>query len=285
MAARYPFLTRSQLANSRLTGRTGGGSFGTTAPPALNLQSQQPPSYQDFIESGAGSYLDYQQLYNQAWKDYQMGLDPALTNMTSAMIPGSVQMDMGMTGRQTPAQPGTYQFQSPTLGAISPTLEAARAKADELFRRTDLNEQEQTWIWQDWYKNLVGSSLGLGKFSGAPLDPLAQLQQQLQEQYDPGYLNNLTGQQDFSSLLRQRNQALETQLQQRAAGMGVQGAYAGVIGQQEKARQALSARAQAAYNPMALQMQKQMQTQTDQLLNAINQAELESERLYATSGV
>ncbi len=144
--------------------------------------------------------------------------------------------------------------------------------------------QEKTWAWQEYYRTLTGSSLGLGLFDEA-LDPLARLQQQLQGEYNPNFMNSMTGDQGFGQMVAQQQRPVINQLRGRAASMGVEGAYEGLIGEQQKARDSLAAQAQAAYAPQAYQQQQQYQGATDQLLSAINQAEINAERLFATSGV
>ena len=103
-------------------------------------------------------------------------------------------------------------------------------------------------------------------------------------QYDPSVSQNFGQGADFSNVLSQQQRNLGQQLSQRAAAMGTPDLYQGLLGQQTRAREALSSKAQAAYDPQRWQMQEQVQGQERQLLQAINQADLEARRIGLTSG-
>jgi len=196
--------------------------------------------------------------------------------------------NVGVTGGQGAVSgespPGTFMYEqngnSPGfLGKVAGMLGANQA----MQQRAE-TPQEKTWAWQDYNRTLTGSSLGLGLFDEA-LDPLARLQQQLQGEFNPNFMNQMTGDQGFGRMIEQQQNPVINQLRGRAASMGVEGAYEGLITEQQRARQSLAAQAQAAYAPQAYQQQQQYQGATDQLLAAINQSEINAERLFATSGV
>ena len=180
--------------------------------------------------------------------------------------------------------PGTAGFDdSPVSDEFYNKVGGMISANQNMQERAD-SPQEKTWAWQDYYRTMTGSSLGLGLFDEA-LDPLARLQQQLQGEFNPGFMNSMTGDQGFGRMIEQQQNPVINQLRGRAASMGVEGAYEGLITEQQRARQSLAAQAQAAYAPQAYQQQQQYQGATDQLLGAINQAEINAERLFATSGV
>lgn len=181
--------------------------------------------------------------------------------------------------------PGTYQYIPQTAGTLDPRIQELRDYLIPKMYATG-DEQEQIWNWQDYYSTLLGSSLGLGRFreQGA-MDPLARLQAQLQNQYDPSAINKLSQPQNFSGMLTARNQGLNQQVSQRAAGMGMTNVFDPLMAEQYRSRATLANQAQAAYQPLAYQQQKALREQTDQLLQAINQAEQEQERIFAGTGV
>jgi len=88
----------------------------------------------------------------------------------------------------------------------------------------------------------------------------------------------------FSDLLQARNQGVATQLQQRAAGQGAPDIYGGLLGDIERARGSLVDQAAAAYRPQAYELEKQVTDQTNQLLQALTNAQMETQRFTQMAG-
>jgi hypothetical protein len=134
------------------------------------------------------------------------------------------------------------------------------------------NAYKRVRAWSDFYR--TSAIQGMGARPGeAATDPLSRLRQTLQQ---PGWMQQGqfgAGGTNLAQVIGAQQQAARNVLQQRAAGMGVQGAYAGVLGQQERTRQALIERSQAAYEPMRYQAETQYLDQQRAALAALSQNE------------
>ena len=140
--------------------------------------------------------------------------------------------------------------------------------------------------WAEFWRDTTQGAL-YGLNGTGPTDPLAQLQNQLMAQYQDQAAKGATNFQDkynFGGMVDARNQGMAQALRQRAAGMGVQGGYQGTIDAATQARQTLVNQSMAAYRPMAYQAQQQIQTDTDQLINAISQADYEGRKAVTGAG-
>lgn len=145
------------------------------------------------------------------------------------------------------------------------------------------NQFKKVRAWSDFYR--TSALQGMGALPGTvATDPLSRLRQTLQQ---PGWMAQGqfgTGGTSVSQVLGAQQQAARSVLQQRSAGMGVQGAYAGVLGQQERMRQALIERAQAAYEPMRYQAENQYLDQQRAMLAALSQNETDMSTAALMSG-
>lgn len=186
--------------------------------------------------------------------------------------------------------PGTYQYKWPQIqpqyggGDYYDLAQQIHGKFAEIPTGHTDKQYRKVRSWADFYRTGALTSMGMMPGVEGAVDPLAQLQSALMAQYDPTVAQNLGQNVSFSDTLRQQQRGMTAQLQQQAAAMGTPGLYEGLLGQQARAREALASKAQAAYDPMRWQMQQQVQQQEQQLLSAINQADLEARRIGLTSG-
>lgn len=137
--------------------------------------------------------------------------------------------------------------------------------------------------WAKYWREGTEEAMGYGK--GPATDPLAQLQTALMGKVDMNQIQNGYSQgYDPSGLVGAQNKAMAATLNQRAAGMGVGGAYDAVMNASNSSRQTLINQAMAAYRPQAYEAQQQLTQNSDQLLQAIQQANLEAQKSLAASG-
>ena len=137
--------------------------------------------------------------------------------------------------------------------------------------------------WADYWRDTAAGAL-TDKY-GTPTDPLAQLQQQLYQQYTnlsstTPYNENY----DFSKLINARNMGSGAMLQQRAAGIGVQNAYQPAMDYAQRARQTLIDQSLAAYRPQAYQQNQAYQNNQDQLMEALAKADYETKASIEGAG-
>ncbi|MHA2064675.1 MAG: hypothetical protein ACXABY_09905 [Candidatus Thorarchaeota archaeon] len=203
---------------------------------------------------------------------------------TQLSMPGATYSTLNSYGLpdQAPiSQPGTFNFQQqPGYDAISQNLQWLQPRMASLMQQPE----DSPTTWQEWNRLLAMTSMG-AEPGVAPLDPIVQLQRQLQSQYNPQEAFGRIGNFDINQALGFRQQNLNQQLQRQAAGMGVQGAYRGLMGAQGRAQNALAMKTQAGYDPAAYQMQQQYQQQIEQLWDQINRAELESRLTMTGAGL
>ncbi len=180
--------------------------------------------------------------------------------------------------------PDMYSYQPEDTTAATTALENS-------YNRLGRHHPNKAWYrkyrgWAEWWRNTAQSSL-YGYGGTGPTDPLAQLQNQLAAQYQEQAAKgaaNFSSNYEFGGMINARNQGMAQALRQKAAGMGVQGAYQGTMDAATQARQTLVNQSMAAYRPIAYQAQQQIQGNTDELLNALAQANFEGQKTIAGAG-
>ena len=186
---------------------------------------------------------------------------------------------------QVPYQPNpsTYQWQPPGGAAWEQYLQ----QGTDMLLGTPTGHQSdirrKVGNMQNWWQEMGERDLGVGAYQGQATNPLSQLQYQLGQQYNPNAVTGAFQGYDFGHMMQMRNRGIADVLNQRAAQMGVKGAYGGVIDQAQRARETMAEQALAAYRPQAWQAQQQASQQTQQLLAALQQMEFETERTMAES--
>jgi len=188
-----------------------------------------------------------------------------------------------LSGYQSPyaSAPGT----SGTVGYQSPGNLNLSTPWDEY---TKLHSSKRKWYrqyrnWADAWRTYTQQALGMGGRDA--LDPLAQLQRQLGEYIDPARIGQIFSQNyDFDPMVGAQQQALGSALQQRAAAMGLGGAFGGVMEEAHRARSSMASQSLAAYRPQAWQAQQEIQGHTSQLLDALARAEFEAEAATEAAG-
>ena len=132
----------------------------------------------------------------------------------------------------------TYQYQEPDMAATNAAVNADFADTSYA------HEKNKRWYkkyrsWADYWRTTAEGAL-VGTSATQPTDPLAQLQKQLLGQYEKTKTNEpYAANFDFGGMINARNQGSASILNQRAAGMGVQGAYQPTVDAASRARQTL----------------------------------------------
>lgn len=134
--------------------------------------------------------------------------------------------------------------------------------------------------WADFYRMGALQSLG-GEPGQVGFDPLAQLQAQLGSSSSAGLFSGST---NIRGMIEARNRAMTSALNQRASAMGIQGAYSGLLGQQNRTRDALVEQSMAQYEPMRWQAEQQWLDTRSAALRNLSQTETEMAKTLLMSG-
>jgi hypothetical protein len=173
---------------------------------------------------------------------------------------------------------GTISYQAPTDLDTSGLTDALSGIATKHVKKKYWYRKYRRWA--EAWRDIAGGALGTGDFEAT--DPLAQLQQQLtgavstDKTFDQNY--------NFSGMLNARQKSLATALHQRGAALGLGNALGGIADEAQRARSTLASMSLAAYRPMAFQAQQQLDDQTAELLQALAQAQFETEATIEGTG-
>lgn len=176
-------------------------------------------------------------------------------------------------------------YSSGTVGYTAPTTTDYGALSDALGAVDTGHVKKKRWYrkyrrWAEAWRGIGGGALGTGDFEAT--DPLAQLQNQLTsavEQgtaFDPNY--------DIKGMVDARQQSLAAALRQRSAALGLGNALGGITDEAMRARETLASMSMAAYRPQAFQAQQGLDDQTAELLQALAQAQFETEATVEGTG-
>ncbi len=241
--------------------------------PALGYTADQIADLQrSGVVGGTGSVLAGSRLEGRPSGTVAYDLGDYLRIPTEgATVPPEVQewVDAMMAAQlaEIGGEPGGPRATTITVRGLSPTETEEPPTYAELNPRTPVVSLTSPDVYTQWMERR-------GEYIPETAETAAQAPAGFGTGWDREFYDILTNQ--------QRN--LQTQLGGREAGMGTPGLYGGLLGDINRARGALSQQAQAQFVPQAWQLQQDVQSQTQQLLSSLAQADLEARRVAGTAG-
>ena len=195
-----------------------------------------------------------------------------------AIWPHFAQRLTGPVAAPVAGQTITPQYRLPTG---TQTEEWIRRRLEALQGGRADSATDEITMWRDWYRTMVIGALGLEP-GLTPLDPLSQLREQL-----AGAAQSSVGVPHVNpgALVRASLAARLPLTQQAEASMGMPGAYAGIRALAQRAREALTGRAEAIYAPAAWEQEQRFRQEITPQLQALVRAQLEARRIAAGMGI
>ena len=140
-----------------------------------------------------------------------------------------------------------------------------------------------------WYRNLLRGAYGLTETGEEPveaLDPMVRLQDALYNQYKSmeGQAGQFGTHSDIMNIIKRQQASANRLLIARQAAMGAEGLFQGVMTANQRSRKTLADQARAAYKPMAYQMEKAYEQESQSLLNALARMQYETESSIESMG-